>query len=270
MIVSSVDEAMERINEVENLDAVILGVETAQCDGYTECLRLARYWAGRQIPILLFSNSDRELDPLRALECGAVDVLTGPLPENLLLARLRVHVGLKRQRDLLERMATLDALTGMANHRKFEEMLTRHWRHAARYCSPISIILLELVKPSGQELPGWEPEENRLIHVAEVVKDGGQRPLDVAARLETLRFGLLLPETEHEGAIHVARVILESVSGVREACPGTDDKATAVCIGVYSASPEQGDEVSDFLGRAETALREARESGPNTMKACFD
>ncbi len=59
-------------------------------------------------------------------------------------ARVGTLITLKRQTDLLRRMARVDALTGLANRRHFDETLTSEWRRCTRSGKPLSLVLIDL------------------------------------------------------------------------------------------------------------------------------
>ena len=57
------------------------------------------------------------------LEVGAVDFITKPVVPAVVKARVRTHVTLKQQSDLLRKMAFLDGLLGVFNRRYFDQQL---------------------------------------------------------------------------------------------------------------------------------------------------
>ena len=67
------------------------------------------------------SDASEEEDGLAA---GAVDFIAKSASANVMRARVGTLITLKRQSDLLRRMARIDALTGLANRRHFDETLT--------------------------------------------------------------------------------------------------------------------------------------------------
>ena len=104
--------------------------------------------------------------------------------------------------------ALLDALTGLGNHRAFQEEIERQWATAARYNRALALVLLDLDEfkqindSSGHAagdllLRGWAP------HIA-----GSLRRSDRAFRIGGDEFAILMPETDGDGAYVVTRRLL--------------------------------------------------------------
>src|SRR6185503_4394760 len=85
-------------------DLILLDVGLPGMDGYEVCRRLAEDDATRGIPVILQTSRTAVEDQARGLGLGAVDYITKPLNANLLQARVRNHIELKRYRDRLERL----------------------------------------------------------------------------------------------------------------------------------------------------------------------
>ena len=75
---------------------------------------------------------------------GAVDYITKPFELPVVLARVRTHINLKLRTDLLEAQALIDALTGIGNRRRFDEVLRLEWKRALRNIMPLSMLMLDV------------------------------------------------------------------------------------------------------------------------------
>ena len=71
-------------------------------------------------------------------------VITKPVNEALLLARVRTQLRLKSMSDELRSMATTDGLTGLANRRHFDELMRREWQRCARSGSSIALLMADI------------------------------------------------------------------------------------------------------------------------------
>jgi DNA-binding response OmpR family regulator len=87
------DEAIKMI-ERELPDLILLDIMMPKMDGFDVC-RQIREWS--QIPIIMLSARDGELDKVRCLDCGADDYLTKPFSLRELLSR--ISAVLRRTRD---------------------------------------------------------------------------------------------------------------------------------------------------------------------------
>ena len=264
-VCTSVDDFSRSGIDPRELGAVLLSVRSADCQkGLEVCRQLSSVLGDEEIPILFLVESGTEVDPLHALECGAADILQEPMEPALFQTRVQTHVTLRQHREALKGLATRDCLTGLANAGSFFLELERQWRHAIRYNAPISMLLFEVVRQTGDDSsPGKFQMDAAAQDIARLISLEGKRPLDLAARLDAGRFALLLPETEHEGAVHLARLLGEKITQMQ-----SENLGLEVSIGLCSLNPDQGDESADFVDRAESALEKALQQGPGTFASC--
>lgn len=139
-----------------------------------------------------------------------------------LATRLRVKV------DELAQLATVDGLTGCANHRTFQERLKSEVSLASRTGAPVAMLLLDLdhfkrVNDEHGHLVGDEV----LRSVGRVLRDAA-RSSDVVARLGGEEFALLLPATDVDGAIIAAERLRRAIGGTREPVQVTASIGVAV------------------------------------------
>ena len=108
----------------------------------------------------------------------------------------------ERQSELARR-ASVDALTGLANHRAFHERLESEAARALRHTRELSLALVEVdhFKQINDEL-GHDTGDQVLVELARVL-EGLTRKGDLLARLSADEFGLLLPETDKRSAFIV-------------------------------------------------------------------
>jgi putative two-component system response regulator len=84
-------------------ELILLDVMMPGMDGYEVLRRLRAAPATRDIPVIFVTAMDGTADEVRGLEHGAVDYITKPLQPEIVRARVRKHLDLKRARDRLER-----------------------------------------------------------------------------------------------------------------------------------------------------------------------
>src|SRR5262245_39353714 len=78
-------------------DLILLDVIMAGIDGYEACARLKASEATRSIPVIVLTVLTDTFDKVRAFRAGAVDYITKPFETEELLARVAVHVALRRE-----------------------------------------------------------------------------------------------------------------------------------------------------------------------------
>ena len=83
-------------------DLILLDIIMPDMDGYQVCERLAAAPETAGIPVIFLTSKTEESDEARGLALGAVDYITKPFSLELVKARVKNHVNLKRYRDHLE------------------------------------------------------------------------------------------------------------------------------------------------------------------------
>jgi len=165
----------------------------------------------------------------------------------------------------LQRSAITDSLTGIYNNRFFHEVLARETARADRYSTPLSLLMIDIdsfkmVNDSFGHLVG-----NKVItHIAKALEQT-IRNTDFVFRCGGDEFGVVLPGTDLEGAMHVAEKILQKVeSGEVLTSLGYSGKTT-VSIGV--SQYRQGSHFETLVAEADQALYTAKRSAKNNAKS---
>lgn len=167
----------------------------------------------------------------------------------------------------LERLATTDPLTGVANRGHFFARAEAEIRRAARYRRQLSVLMVDLdhFKRVNDEF-GHAVGDAALTEFAGHCA-GALRREDVLARYGGEEFVALLPETDAQGAIAVAQRLREAAAQVR--LPGAP-AATRLTVSVGVSSVLQGEtEIDLALARADEALYSAKASGRDKVALWF-
>src|SRR3954447_24005855 len=93
------------ICERAQCDIVLLDVMMPDMDGFEVCRRLKADPVTHHIPVIMVTALDQPADRVRGLEAGADDLLTKPVSETALIARVRSLVRLKLVTDELRMRA---------------------------------------------------------------------------------------------------------------------------------------------------------------------
>src|SRR5207245_8489845 len=148
------------------------------------------------------------------------DHFDGPLIEFLGDVSQQLALGVENARlfAALSQMASTDELTQLANRRRFTEALRRELGRARRTGLPLSLVLIDVdhLKKVNDTF-GHPAGDAAIRHVAAALREG-RRDTDVVARFGGEEFALLLPGTDHLGAVKAAeRVRTRLSSSVVEA-----------------------------------------------------
>jgi diguanylate cyclase (GGDEF)-like protein len=166
------------------------------------------------------------------------------------------------QREL-ERLATLDGLTQVANRRRFETGLKREWQRLSREQQPLSLILCDMdYFRRYNELHGSSSGNSCLHLLAQTLADQVQRPADLVARYGGATFAILLPNTNRRGAREVAQKLRSAVHQVNLPHGASPIGANVtLSFGVATVIPLQQTSVQVLLEQAEAALTTAKQEG---------
>lgn len=83
-------------------DLILLDVRMPQMDGYEVCRRLKADPVLRSIPVIFVSALTQPFDKVTALKCGGVDYIGKPFQVEEVVARVEVHLKLRRYQAALE------------------------------------------------------------------------------------------------------------------------------------------------------------------------
>lgn len=165
----------------------------------------------------------------------------------------------------IQRLATQDPLTGIANRRHLDQVLQTELRRSARSHTPISLMLLDLDNFKHYNDSHGHPKGDECLRkIAILLRSAGRRPSDLAARLGGDEFVLLLVDSDVDGAQRIARDILQAVSDL-ELQAGTAGKVTA-SIGLVTMLPETNSHADSLIEQADKALYHAKNTGRNRIE----
>jgi diguanylate cyclase (GGDEF)-like protein len=253
----------------EEPDLVLIDIRMPGMNGYELCGRLKQDPATRNIPVIFVTGMDEEREEARGLELGAIDYITKPLSRPILLARVRNHIELKRQRDHLQRLSAVDGLTGISNRRAFADYLDKEWRGAIRQHAPISLLMADIDDfKQFNDAYGHLAGDECLRKVATALAAAVMRPADMVARFGGEEFAVILPDTGANEATLVGERLLLGVR--RLGLPHQHSRAgsyVTLSFGLVAARPERGMESAELVEMADRLLYQAKAEGRNRIKA---
>ena len=159
--------------------------------------------------------------------------------------------------------AATDSLTGLANRWTFDEELALEWRRAERVGDPLALILLDLDNfKSVNDTYGHPAGDEIMRRVGQVLRDS-VRHLDLPARYGGEEFGVIVPETDLEGAIELAERLRAALEAERIELPD----GTTLCVTASFGAAVKGDLPGgeNLVAAADKALYEAKRAGKNRV-----
>ncbi|MEO0852392.1 MAG: diguanylate cyclase, partial [Cyanobacteria bacterium J06648_11] len=164
----------------------------------------------------------------------------------------------------LQRLATVDGLTQLANRRHFDTYLEQSWKTIARESDAIALILCDVdFFKNYNDTYGHLAGDACLQQIAEIARSAVNRSSDLVARYGGEEIALLLPKTSLDGALAVANRLRDRLAAARleHASSGVSHQVTLSC-GVASISPELNATSPELLiARADAALYQAKAAG---------
>lgn len=244
-------------------DLVLLDVVMPEMDGHEVCARLKADPATRDIPVIFVTSHTDAAEETKGLELGAVDFISKPVNPAVVRARVKTHLSLKTQSDLLRRMVFIDGLTGVANRRCFDETLISEWRRSVRNITPLALLLLDVDHfKRFNDRYGHQSGDDCLRRVASAIKGQLMRPGDLVARYGGEEFVCIVPGSDLEGAMAVATDIEQCVRGLQIEHADSDVcAAVTLSVGVALTVPEPGDDPGRLIALADAQLYQAKHSG---------
>ena len=172
----------------------------------------------------------------------------------------------------LAHLANNDALTGLANRRRFDEILEAEWRRAERDDGPISLLLLDVDRfKLFNDRYGHQGGDGCLRAVADAVRGVISRPGDLTARYGGEEFAMVLPGTDAKGAAVVAERVRRAVEALALPHDGNPfcGGVVTVSIGCATSGPATGRQPDRdaLVAAADTCLYEAKRTGRNRVTA---
>ena len=197
----------------------------------------------------------------------AVAVVVGSALLAVILVQLSLLVLRARERALLDQIAYLDGLTGIANRRRFDQVLDTEWRRAQRSHKPLALIIVDIDHfKSYNDAAGHGRGDDCLRRVATTLAGCVRRPADLVARYGGEEFAVVLPETDREGAAMVAESMRIAIERLALPHPAfRDGRYVTISVGVNVAVPERQEDVHALLKSADDALYEAKRNGRNRV-----
>jgi len=173
---------------------------------------------------------------------------------------------LEEANEKLQQLSELDALTGIANRRRFEKMLDAEWRRALRDGRPLSLIMIDIdyFKDFNDAL-GHQTGDRCLQRVATEIREALTRPGDLVARYGGEEFGAILPSTPMRGALAVAEVLRARVEAIATRHPTASRGIVTISLGVATSGATTMS-ADDLVAAADEALYRAKREGKNRVE----
>jgi diguanylate cyclase (GGDEF)-like protein len=278
---SQASNGMEAISLAKKLepDVILLDIMMPGLSGYEVCRQIRETPSLREVPILMVSSLTHREERLKGIASGADDFISKPFDAVELSAKIHTITRLNRFRKLrekhqqltsmkqnlaileskqthLEKLAMVDDLTKLHNHRSLLQHGHDEFDRAKRYQTSLSALMIDVDKfKSINDTFGHKAGSLILEGLAAELKNN-LRSIDIAGRLGGDEFLIFLPHTTMDSAYMLGERLRKSVEA-RVFSISEKSIQITISIGVATLS-ECTEKLTDLIESADVALYKAK------------
>lgn len=267
------DNAKDAINYAtqQNVDLILLDVDMPVMNGYEACTALKSNPITAHIPIIFVTAADSSDEEAKGLLLGAVDYVVKPVNLTILRARVRNHMELIYYRKQLEILSCVDGLTGASNRRQLDTMLLQHYASTIRYGHCLTLLMIDIDDfKAYNDTYGHVKGDQCLKQIAHTIMSVRRRETDIVGRYGGEEFAVILPDTDADGGLVVANMLLDRIRQLKIENAGVSThKIVTVSIGlaVFEAKHQEHQDftLDAFVDQADQQLYKAKHNGKNCV-----
>jgi len=184
-------------------------------DGLETCRRIKENIDTKDIPVIFITALSDSWNKLKAFKVGGVDYITKPFLKEEVLARINVHIKLKKAMEKLKNMSVTDELTGVYNRRLAYKTLNRQIDDAKRKKEHFVLCYLDIdnLKAINDEF-GHKSGDKLIVKVVQGLNES-VRSTDYIFRMGGDEFMVLFPDAVIEDATQVISRIRDKMNRQR-------------------------------------------------------
>lgn len=200
----------------------------------------------------LFVMSSEKADFLDTFQMELLKVMCNQAATSIANAKLHAEI---------EKLATTDGLTGLFNHRVFQEKLSEELKKLSRYSEPSSLLLADIdFFKKINDTYGHPSGDLVLKEVSKIIGEA-IRDIDIPARYGGEEFAAILPRTDSKGAMNIAERLRKAVMSASFSSDTSSLKVT-LSIGI-ATTPSDAKTKEELIEKADEALYYAKNNGRN-------
>jgi diguanylate cyclase (GGDEF)-like protein len=264
----------------ENLDGTTHRDPTAMVSIVVKnklALPAAGEWRERDVPLFSHPMRVRDLESLLVLPLLVKDQVVGtftvaakrafafPTDRREMLGVIANQVAISLQNahmyQALEEQATTDGLTGLVNHRTFQERFSAMLGRADRHKFPVSLILTDIDHFKKVNDTHGHPIGDEVLRRVAAILGASARKIDIVARYGGEEFAIVLEATDRAGARQLAERIRSDVAKQQfKSAKGSFQVTLSLGVASY---PEDASAKEVVIARADESLYAAKHAGRN-------
>ncbi|MBD2291929.1 response regulator [Anabaena sphaerica FACHB-251] len=265
-------------------DLILLDINMPKMNGYEVYRQLKTQEKTANIPIIFMGTLDQVINKIRNFDIPIIDCITKPFQESEILSRVesklivyqkhleiiaynqrldqekeehkRFTKALITANQNLQSVVLVDAVTKVANRRKFDEYLNLQWQKLASEKLPLSLLICNLDFANNYNNADIDlTADNFLQQIATEIKSEVKRSTDLVASYENEKFAVILPNTNSQGAVYVSMLIQKKVNSLKiNNTPFIENDFLTLAIGVATIFPSVKKTPKTLIHMVEKAL----------------
>lgn len=250
--------------EKELPDLIILDLILPETDGFELCSMIRSEERFLNIPVLFFTSSMSMDNKLLGLQLGASDFLSKDCDPRELVIRIKNLLYSKKRFDEVVMLSVVDSLTHVYNRRYFQHRLRDEFERGRRYDRDFCCLIIDVDKfKDVNDTLGHPIGDKVLKSIADILRTN-IRAADILCRYGGDEFGLLLPETNFQGAYVTAERVRSKVEKTNLA---TAEQPVFISLSCGISSLVEGGAVGidELVTQADVALYKAKKAGRNQI-----
>ncbi|MBU2972468.1 diguanylate cyclase [Pseudoalteromonas sp. C2R02] len=248
-------------------DLILLDVIMPKLTGFEVIEKLKNEASTSNIPVIFVTGQLDVQQEEKGLELGACDYIQKPFHVEILKARVRLHLRMAKQRDLLEKLANIDPLTSVANRRLYDQTFDSLWGKAIKQRQIFSLVVIDIDDfKKYNDFFGHAAGDRALEKVATAIAENLSSSNDFLARYGGEEFVALLPNTLACDAIKNMNICLEAVANLKiNHDPSAEHEFLTVSLGGVSYLPIVESCQDTLFKIADDMLFKAKVNGKNQV-----
>ena len=248
-------------------DMILMDIEMPGLNGIETCRRIKGEDILFEIPVIFMSAHKEPEEENKCWDVGGVDFIAKPFNHLTLLNRIRSHLTIKFQSDILKKNLFQDGLTGLSNRQYLDQELEKELKRSSRIKTNLSLAFMDVdFFKQFNDHYGHLKGDECLKKLGSLMKLSLSRPADIAARYGGEEFVMVLPDTNHQGAVSKVNQLVSELAEQRiPHQKSVVSEYVTVSIGLLTIVPSQGVSATELYEKADGLLYQAKDAGRNRV-----